>query len=121
MLCIYLALTLTMYDRELVPSHHHEPVEYERFTVTFYTNDDPTADGRGITASGVRTKEGVTIACDPDILPLGTEVYIPYFDNTYICQDTGGAIKGYKLDIFLEDRAEALRRGVMENLRVVIQ
>lgn len=64
----------------------------------------------GITASGVRAKEGVTIAADTTILPFGTEVIID--GNTYIVQDRGGAIKGNRIDVYFDDHNEANQFGV---------
>ena len=63
----------------------------------------------GITASGVRAKEGVTVAADA-ALPFGTKILID--DHEYIVQDRGGAIKGNKIDIFFDNHQEALEFGV---------
>jgi cell wall-associated NlpC family hydrolase len=58
----------------------------------------------GITASGTKVKEGRTIAVDPSVIPLGSvvAVYIPsakQYSGVYLAEDTGGAIKGKKIDI----------------------
>lgn len=66
----------------------------------------------GITATGTRAREGRTIAVDPSIIPLGSEVIIDW--ETYIAEDTGGGIKGNKIDMFVDSHAEALRLGVRE-------
>lgn len=66
----------------------------------------------GITATGTTATEGRTIAVDPSIIPLGTEVEID--GHTYIAEDVGGAIKGYKVDIFVNDHSEAIQRGKFE-------
>ncbi len=55
-----------------------------------------------ITATGTKPRWG-TIAVDPKVIPYGTKVYIPQFDKTFIAEDTGGAIKGNKIDIFMND------------------
>lgn len=86
------------------------------FTVTAYTAGPESTGKRpgdpayGITASGKRVKEGRTLACPPE-LPFGTEVYIPYFDQTFVCEDRGGAIKGKRLDVYMESREQALKFG----------
>ena len=64
----------------------------------------------GITASGVRAKEGVTIAADTRLLPFGTEVIID--GHEYTVQDKGGAIKGNRIDIFFDSHQKALEFGV---------
>jgi 3D (Asp-Asp-Asp) domain-containing protein len=73
------------------------------------TPDDPNY---GITYSGTRAKKGRTIAVDPSVIPLGSEVYVeiinPDFASLsgyYIAEDTGGAIKGNRIDIFVGDSA----------------
>jgi 3D (Asp-Asp-Asp) domain-containing protein len=76
-------------------------------------------------ATGNRTASGVwptayhTVAVDPKVIPLGTQLYIvfpaPYESMTgyYTAEDTGGAIKGNILDIFMDcSRSEALAYGV---------
>ena len=69
------------------------------------------ADGKEIvyTASGARAEEGVTIAVDPDVVPIGTQVRID--GHIYTAQDTGGAIKGNKIDIYMESHEAACKGG----------
>lgn len=68
----------------------------------------------GITRSGYSLKgmsraDAMSIAVDPKVIPLGTVVYIefpsPYehFNGNYTARDTGGAIKGKIVDIFMGD------------------
>lgn len=66
----------------------------------------------GITASGVSLKgetleSARAIAVDPKVIKLGSKVQLEFLDegyqhlnSTYIAVDTGGAIKGNKIDIF---------------------
>lgn len=63
----------------------------------------------GITATGTVATAGRTIAVDPNVIPYGTNVIIN--GHTYLAEDTGGAIKGKKIDIFFETHAEALQYG----------
>lgn len=64
----------------------------------------------GITATGTKAEEGRTIAVDPDIIPLGTEVIIN--GHTYTAEDIGGAIQGNRVDIFVESHQRALELGI---------
>ena len=64
----------------------------------------------GITKSGVKAVEGVTIAADTRILPLGTKVLIN--GHEYTVQDTGGLIKGNKIDVYFDSHQDALEFGV---------
>ena len=65
--------------------------------------------GAGITATGVRATYGV-VAVDPRVIPLGTKVYIPGY-GVALAADTGGAIKGYKIDLCMESYGECMRFG----------
>lgn len=64
----------------------------------------------GITASGTTAQAGRTIAVDPSLIPLGSSVVIN--GHTYTAEDTGGAIKGNRIDIFVSSHSEALANGV---------
>ena len=63
----------------------------------------------GITASGVKAVEGVTVATDSSI-PFGTKVYIDGVGER-IVQDRGGAIKGNRIDLYFSDHQSALNFG----------
>lgn len=67
----------------------------------------------GITASGTVPEKGRTIAVDPDVIPLGSEVMID--GQVYIAEDTGGAIKGKKLDLFVGTEADSVQYGVQQH------
>lgn len=70
--------------------------------------------GHGITASGlkpVRNPDGIsTIAVDPDVIPLGTKVYVSGY-GLAIAADTGSAIKGNIIDVFLNTHEECISWG----------
>jgi peptidoglycan hydrolase CwlO-like protein/3D (Asp-Asp-Asp) domain-containing protein len=70
--------------------------------------------GDGVTASGsatVRNPNGYsTIAVDPRVIPLGTKVYVDGYGYALAC-DTGGAIKGNIIDLFVNSEAEAENWG----------
>lgn len=74
------------------------------FKLTFYGDDT-------ITATGKKPQINHTIAVDPRVIPLGSKVYIEGM-GTYYAEDTGGAIKGNILDVFVRTEAEANRLGV---------
>lgn len=69
----------------------------------------------GITYSGTQARPGV-IAVDPKVIPLGSKVYVESLDSTAdygfaSAEDTGSAIKGHKIDLFIGDNRSALRYG----------
>lgn len=67
--------------------------------------------GNPTTKSGEPVTPGVTVAADPDVLPLGTRIYIDGVGERVV-QDTGGAIKGRKIDLAVESHVEAVEWGV---------
>lgn len=70
--------------------------------------------GDTITSTGTTPKVGRTIAVDPSVIPYGTRVYIPEFDKVFIAEDCGGAIKGNKIDIFMNTYKECMDWGIKE-------
>ena len=67
---------------------------------------------RGRTASGKPVARGL-IAADPSVLPLGTRVRVEAgsFSGEYEVADTGGAVKGRRIDIWTPTTREALQFG----------
>jgi len=67
----------------------------------------------GITRTGINLKANPNqkvIAVDPNIIPLGTKVYVEGY-GTAIAGDTGGDIKGNRIDLFIPNRQDALNFG----------
>lgn len=67
----------------------------------------------GITSTGINLKRNPdvkVIAVDPSIIPLGTKVYVEGYGYA-IAGDTGGSIKGNKIDVFFPDKSEAYKWG----------
>jgi 3D (Asp-Asp-Asp) domain-containing protein len=67
---------------------------------------------RGRTASGRPVARGV-IAADPRVLPLGTRVRIDAgeYSGEYVVADTGGLVKGRRIDIWIPTSHQAMRFG----------
>ncbi|MBW3699362.1 hypothetical protein C2U27_03615 [Bacillus aerophilus] len=86
-----------------------------KMVVTAYTNGyestgkHPGHSEYGKTASGVTTKQGITIACPP-YMKFGTKLYIEDV-GLRVCQDRGGDIKGNRLDVFIENLQKAREFG----------
>ena len=77
-----------------------------RFTATAYS-------GKGVTTKGNRTKAG-TAAADPAIIPLGSMIRVRgagRFSGLYAVTDTGPAITGRIIDLFIADEAKAKAFG----------
>ena len=83
---------------------------------TAYTSAaDECGKSDGITASGAMFEVGV-VAVDPRVIPLGTKLYIESVDGKYVygyctALDTGGAIKGNKVDLAMNTKSECFQFG----------
>ena len=78
--------------------------KHMRVGATAYTNDP-------ITSTGTKPTEGRTIAVDPTVIPYGSKVYIPQFDRVFIAEDCGSAIKGNRIDIYMDDYNRCMEFG----------
>ncbi len=67
---------------------------------------------KGKTAMGGAVRRGI-VAADPRILPLGSRIQIDAgsYSGTYTVADTGGAVRGRVLDIWVSSCSEAVRFG----------
>jgi 3D (Asp-Asp-Asp) domain-containing protein len=89
--------TETLVEKVVVPA--------ESYTATAYSL-------RGRTASGKSVARGL-IAADPRVLPLGTRVRVEAgaWSGEYVVADTGGLVKGRRIDIWTPTPGEAMRFG----------
>lgn len=92
--------------KEDVPATDAPPAEpTHSFTATAYSL-------RGRTAGGQSVRRGL-IAADRRVLPIGTRVRLEAgsYSGEYTVADTGGAVRGRKIDIWMPSSAEAKRFG----------
>jgi 3D (Asp-Asp-Asp) domain-containing protein len=83
------------------------------------TGKSPSHPQYGITFSGKKATEGRTIAVDPKVIPLGSTVYIEGIGLRQ-AEDTGSAIKGTRIDVFMTDVRLARQFGVKKNVKVYV-
>ena len=122
------AATQTAYNQLVASAATARPVAYSttylasdaikqctalgNYKLTFY---DPCVECNGnnlaLTATGTTLTEGRTIAVDPSVIPLGSRVFIEGY-GVFIAEDTGGAIKGNKIDIAVSTHERANELGV---------
>lgn len=67
------------------------------------------ASADGITKTGTQVAAGRTIAVDPGIIPLGSQVIIN--GHTYIAEDIGGKVNGHHIDIYMNTVSECMNFG----------
>lgn len=88
----------------------------EDVTVTHYCTCSACCGwSTGITASGRMATPGVSVAVDPDVIPLGADVLVDYGDgeiNYYRADDTGSGVCGNHIDLCMESHEAALQSGV---------
>lgn len=93
------------------------PARTMTMVVTAYSPDwrscGKFADGKTATLHSVTTNAGKLVAADPRILPYGSMLSIPGYDDMNIVPvlDCGGAIKGRRLDLLFPTHEEALEWG----------
>ncbi len=110
---------------QLYVTSRGRPVRYQKAFIMRSTAYDlsfescgkyPDHPEYGITFSGTHARPGV-VAVDPRLVKLGSKLYIESMDRMpdygfAKAEDTGSAIKGNRVDLFIENRAQALRYGV---------
>ncbi|RLJ81288.1 G5 and 3D domain-containing protein [Planococcus citreus] len=90
-----------------------EPTGGKEFYVSATAYTASCTGCSGITATGINLKANPglkVIAVDPSVIPLGSKVWVEGYGNA-IAGDTGGAIKGNKIDLFMPNRSDAIAFG----------
>jgi len=90
-----------------VVQEYQEPEPPEPETITF--------EATAYTWTGYRTATGPwpsrgMVAVDPRVIPLGTELYIEGYGPA-VAADTGGAIRGQRIDLYMDTKHECLQWG----------
>ena len=89
--------------------------------ITYYCECDICSEGlvnsqgKPIGSTGEVLKANYSIAVDPSVIPLGSDVLIG--DKVYKAVDTGGAIKGKRIDVYLGDSPSAHKLSLRMGLR----
>ena len=95
---------------EFIETSYGESMSYDYaidMEATAYLPTD--GSGEGITAMGIPATYGI-VAVDPNVIPLGSRVYIPGYGEA-LAADTGGAIYGNRIDLCMESYWEAMDFG----------
>ncbi len=78
---------------------------------TAYTANCNGCSGHTATGINLKVNPGAkVIAVDPSVIPLGSKVYVEGYGYA-VAADTGGAIKGNKIDVFFSSQSDAYRWG----------
>jgi 3D (Asp-Asp-Asp) domain-containing protein len=101
---VLLSLALTAHPTHR-PARHHAPRPMRAIATAYCTT--------GTTDGGTRTRRGI-VAADPRVLPIGSVIRIAGLGarpQTFVVADTGAAVKGRRVDIFLPSCRAAKRFG----------
>jgi 3D (Asp-Asp-Asp) domain-containing protein len=111
-------LTPIKEEQLLAPQTPINPIKKINVEASYYTA--MCSEGcTGVTATGTNVRNTVfkrglrVIAVDPNVIPLGTVVTVktPYSTFEAIADDTGGAIRGNKIDILVASQRQAIQNG----------
>lgn len=99
--------------KKKMPSRSNSDTVVREFMVSASAYTASCKGCSGITSTGINLKKNPglkVIAVDPRVIKLGTKVYVEGYGYA-IAGDTGGAIKGNKIDVFIPNQAGALNWG----------
>jgi len=91
------------------PAESQEQVSGRQLTVQTTAYDGVSLGGVTATGNIIATTGDKVIAVDPNVIPLGSKVYVPGY-GTAVAWDTGGAINGNIIDLNMST-ADAIQWG----------
>ena len=113
----YASLEAYLADGGVVPD-----TKQAQFTVTHYCGCVDCcgkwsygSEIEAVGAAGTKLTPYYSVAVDTSIIPLGTILY-DMEGNEYKAEDTGSAIKGYRIDLFIGNHAEAIELGIKRDV-----
>ena len=104
------AIAPVMFPVEVLQEHQDPEPEPELETIIL--------EATAYTWTGYRTATGTwpsrgTVAVDPEVIPLGTKLYVEGYGPA-VAADTGGDIKGQRVDLYMDSYEEAIQFGRRE-------
>lgn len=106
---IYFKIKIANQVPIIIEAESKIPYDYlGKFTISFYNLN------KNRTAQGTEVRDGHTVACDTNVIPANSYIYIEDF-GVRQCVDTGLHIKQHRLDIYVnKDTKELLRMGIQK-------
>ena len=106
-----------------IPKYESMTITHDGFNIVTQAKElkvEATAYcGDEVTSLGIKPTPYRTIAVDPKVIPYGSIVYIPEYKALFRAEDTGSAIKGKRIDIFLPNEDECKEFG-RKNIRIYV-
>ena len=111
------AIAPVMFPVEVLQEHQDPEPEPELETIIL--------EATAYTWTGYRTATGTwpsrgTVAVDPEVIPLGTKLYVEGYGPA-VAADTGGDIKGQRVDLYMDSYEEAIQFGRRQVLVEVLR
>lgn len=104
---LYAAQLRDVMQRDLLPAGMQADYAGSFMCTAYCCEEYPhICGGNGITASGAPVESDLTVAVDPEVIPLGTVLYIEGV-GVRVAQDTGSAVIENQIDVAVETHAEA--------------
>lgn len=99
-------------EQERKKEEEQKGVYLGRFRISHYCPCVSCNGSASRTATGTALSPWYTAAVDSSVIPLRSTIYIEGY-GAFQAQDTGGAIRGNRIDVCVDSHAEAMRLGVV--------
>lgn len=125
------AASQTLRSYKLFPNSNTDVSKYKAVEVVatgYYagkesTGKNPGHPEYGVTRSGLKVLRDEysfsTIAADPAVFPIGTVLYIPGYGYGVVA-DTGGAVKGKRIDLYFDTKDQVYKEWGKKTLNVFV-
>ncbi len=103
-------------SKTVAPIPVNNQISSKEITVKATAYTASCAGCSGVTATGVNLKanpDAKVISVDPSVIPLGSKVYVEGY-GIATAADTGGSIKGNRIDVFISSQQDAINWGAKE-------
>lgn len=99
-------------SNEALASNHIDSISAADYELTAYCPCEICCEdwADGITFMGTKATQGRTIAVDPNVIPLGSVVWIPGI-GLRVAEDIGGGVNSHSIDVYFDDHQDALKFG----------
>lgn len=98
------------YEMRVIITAYYKPEKNQSFYAEGNYDREVRMNGNGINFSEKTARVG-TVAADPNVIPLGSVIYIPGYGKAVV-EDIGSAIIGKRIDVFMGSGEQALRESL---------
>jgi 3D (Asp-Asp-Asp) domain-containing protein len=102
---------------KMVVTAYYKPLRNQKIFRYGNYHKEVEINGKGKTFSGKHPQKGM-VAADLKVFPLGTYLNIPDY-GIAVVEDVGQAIKGHRLDLYMGEGEEGLKKAIQWGKREV--